>query len=86
MCPIQFLSYLILLDPPDGKLQIKVEKKWLENIFFFQAILNGINIRFLSMRTLLYVSFKLILISPVSFLDIPNSIRMLYNTSLLTES
>jgi hypothetical protein len=32
------------------------------------------------------VSFKHILISPTSFLGIPNSMRMLYNASLLTES
>jgi hypothetical protein len=36
--------------------------------------------------TLLYVSFKHILITLTSFMGTPNSMRILYNTSLLTES
>jgi hypothetical protein len=36
-------------------------------------------------RTLLYISFKHILISLTSFTGTPNSVRILYNTSLLTE-
>jgi hypothetical protein len=28
MCPIQYQSLLVLLDPPDGILQNKVEKQW----------------------------------------------------------
>jgi hypothetical protein len=36
-------------------------------------------------RTLPYVSFKNILISLTSFMGTSNSIRLLYNTSLLTE-
>jgi hypothetical protein len=34
----------------------------------------------------LYVSFKHVLISLTSFMGTPNSIRILYNTSLLSES
>jgi hypothetical protein len=37
-------------------------------------------------RTILYVSFKDILISLNSFMGTPNSMRILYNTSLPTES
>jgi hypothetical protein len=49
----------------------------------FQAILNGKLVRQIFAYT---VSFKHILISPTSLLGIPNSMRMLYNASLLTES
>jgi hypothetical protein len=28
MCPIQFQSFLVLLDPPDGMFLDKVEKQW----------------------------------------------------------
>jgi hypothetical protein len=28
MCPIRFQSLLVLLDPPNGTLQSKVEKHW----------------------------------------------------------
>jgi hypothetical protein len=40
----------------------------------------------LPIRTLLYVSFKHIFISLTSFMGTPTSVRILYNTSLLTES
>jgi hypothetical protein len=39
--------------------------------------------KFLSMQTLLYVSFKHILINRTTFIVIPNSVRTLYNVSLL---
>jgi hypothetical protein len=42
--------------------------------------------KWLPMWTLLYVSFKHILISWTNFMGIPNFMRILYNTSLLTES
>jgi hypothetical protein len=42
--------------------------------------------KFLLIRTLLQVSFKHISISPTSYLGIPNSMRILYNASLLDES
>jgi len=42
--------------------------------------------RFLPIQTALYVSFKHILIGPTSFLGIPNSVGILYNTYLLNES
>jgi hypothetical protein len=43
---------------------------------------------YLPIRTLLYVSFKHIVINLISFMGIPNSYEILYeyNTSLLTES
>jgi len=41
---------------------------------------------FLPIRTSLYVSFKYILISLTNFMLVPNSLTILYNTSLLTES
>jgi hypothetical protein len=40
----------------------------------------------LHIQTLLYVSFKHILINLTSFMGTPNYMRILYNTSLLTES
>jgi hypothetical protein len=40
----------------------------------------------LRIRTLLYVWFKRILVSLSSFMDNPNSVRIFYNTSLLTKS
>jgi len=39
----------------------------------------------LSTRTSLHVSFKYILISLTSFLGVPHSVRIFYDTSLLTE-
>jgi hypothetical protein len=42
--------------------------------------------RFLPIWAVLWVSFKHILISPTSFLGIPYSMRILYNTSPVTES
>jgi hypothetical protein len=40
----------------------------------------------LHIQTLLYVSLKHLLMSLTHFMGTPNSIRILYNTSLLTES
>jgi hypothetical protein len=40
----------------------------------------------LPIRTLLYVLFKHILINLASFMGTPNSIRILYKTSLVAES
>jgi hypothetical protein len=40
----------------------------------------------LPIRTLLYVLIKNILINLTSFMDTPNSMRILYNTFLLIES
>jgi hypothetical protein len=42
--------------------------------------------RFLPIRTVAKVSFTHILISPASFLGISNTMRILYNNSLSTES
>jgi hypothetical protein len=41
--------------------------------------------KYLPILTLLYVSFKHILINVTSFMGTPNSMRMLYNSSLITE-
>jgi hypothetical protein len=40
----------------------------------------------INVHLLLYVSFKYILISLTSFMGMPNSMKILYNTSLVTES
>jgi hypothetical protein len=42
--------------------------------------------KYLPIRTLLYISFQHILISLTSFMGTPNSMRILYNTSLPIES
>jgi hypothetical protein len=42
--------------------------------------------KYLPIPALIYVSFKHILISLTSFMGIPNSVIILYNTSCLTES
>jgi len=42
--------------------------------------------KFLPTRALLYISVRHIFISLTSFMGIPNSIRMLYETSLQIES
>ena len=46
----------------------------------------GVSETFLPTQTLLYVSVRLIFINLTSFLRIPNSMRILYKTSLLSES
>jgi hypothetical protein len=43
-------------------------------------------IYYLPIQTLLYASFKHILISLTNFLGAQNSLRMIYNNSFLTES
>jgi hypothetical protein len=48
----------------------------------FETILYRKIIRCLPIQTLLYVSFKHILIGLTNFMGIPNSMRILYNTSL----
>jgi hypothetical protein len=42
--------------------------------------------KYLPIRTLLYVLFKYILVYLTSFVGTPNSVRILYKTSLLSES
>jgi hypothetical protein len=41
--------------------------------------------KWLPIQALIYISFKDILIGLISFMGTPNSMRILYNTSLLTE-
>jgi len=53
---------------------------------FKPFLIGNLSDNFLPTRTLLYVSVRHIFISLTSFLGIPNSIRILYKTSLLTES
>jgi hypothetical protein len=54
--------------------------------YFKQFLIGNISDKFLPTRTLLYVSFRHIFISLTSFLGIPNSMRILYKASLLTET
>ena len=53
---------------------------------FKPFLIGNMSDTFLPTRTLLYVSVKHILTSLTSFLGTPNSMRILYKTSLLTES
>jgi hypothetical protein len=54
---------------------------------YFRSLWIGtLSDKFLHIRAFLYVSFKHILISVTSFMGTTNSIRILYNTSLPTES
>ena len=54
--------------------------------YFKPYLIGNISDKFLPTRTLLYVSVRHIFINLISFLGIPNSMRILYKTSLLTES
>jgi hypothetical protein len=45
----------------------------------------GLDIKMITYTDFIYVSFKHILINLTSCMGTPNSMRMLYNTSLLTE-
>jgi len=53
-----------------------------QHLFTDKTVIN----LFLPTRTLLYVSVRLIFTNLTSFLGIPNLMRILYKTSLLTES
>ena len=53
---------------------------------FKPFLIGNMSDKFLPTRTLLYVSVRHIFITLTSFLGTPNSMRILYKTSLLTES
>ena len=53
---------------------------------FKPFLIGNLSDTFLPTWTLLYVSIRLIFINLTSFLGIPNSMRILYKISLLTES
>ena len=53
---------------------------------FKPFLIANISDKFLPTQTLLYISVRHIFISLTSFLEIPNSMRILYKASLLTES
>jgi len=54
--------------------------------YFKPFLIGNMSDKFLPTQTLLYVSVRHIFISLTSFWGTPNSIRILYKTSLLTES
>jgi len=49
----------------------------------FETILNGKFISYLPIITFLWVSFKKISVIQISLMDVTDSVRMLYRTSLL---
>jgi len=53
---------------------------------FKPFLIGNMSDKFLPTRTVLYVSGRHIFISLTSFMGIPNSLRILYKTFLLTES
>jgi hypothetical protein len=53
---------------------------------FIKFWIRKLSDKYLPILTLLYISFKHKLISVTSYMDTPNSMRILYNISLLTES
>jgi hypothetical protein len=60
---------------------------FLETWKLFQGFLQGKNVeKGWPIGTLLYILFKHILITLTSFMGTPNSVRILYNTLILTES
>lgn len=54
-CPIQFRSFLVVIDPPDSVFESKDERQWRGILFLFQTILCD---KCSSRRILLKVSFK----------------------------
>jgi hypothetical protein len=82
-----FQSHLVSLDCPNSIFWSEVEKQWhKESPCFRQFWIGKLSDKYLPVWTLLYVSCKCILISWTNFKGIANSVRMLYSTSLLTES
>jgi hypothetical protein len=81
MCSIQFHLFLMAYS------REKLKSNDNETSSCFKPFWTG-NVcnRLLPMQTLLWVSFKHILISLTSFIGIPNSVIILYNTCLLAES
>jgi hypothetical protein len=79
--PTSSLSWTFLMAHSKAKLKNNGDKTSHFRLF---SIENPSH-RLLFMQTLLKVSFKYILISLTSFIDGENSVRILNNTSLLTE-
>ena len=52
----------------------------------FKILIGKLSDKFFPTQTLLYVSVRHIFISLTSFIGVANSVRMLYKSSLLTES
>jgi hypothetical protein len=71
-----FLFCYLYYHPVDSHHRHRPTPFWIRNL----------SDKYLHIRTLLYVSFKHSLISLTSFRATPNSMRMVYSTSLLTES
>jgi len=79
-----------------GRGLTKVEKHWYKALLenndnktspsFKPFVIGNMSDKFVPTRTLLHVSFRHIFISLISFIWIPHSLRILYKTSLLTES
>jgi hypothetical protein len=56
ICLIQFQTFLVILDPPDGIFQSKVEKQWWQAFSLFQAILSKKLVK--QIFAYMYVSFN----------------------------
>jgi len=75
-----------LPEPSYGILESKDETQWHKSISLLQIILNREYVRqMFATRTLLQVLFRFIFISLASCMEISNSMRIIYKTSLLTE-
>jgi hypothetical protein len=87
MYPIQYYSHLVslhlLMAYSKAKLKSSSEKA---SHCFRPFWIRKLSDKCLPIQTLLYISFKHILISLSTFLGTPNSMRILNNTSLITES
>jgi hypothetical protein len=84
---IHFLFHLVSWTFPMAYSKAKLKSNDDKASPYFDKFLIGkLSDKCLPISTLLYVSFKHILISLGSFLGIANSMRIFYNTSLLTES
>jgi hypothetical protein len=86
MCPNQFQSQLLFLDLPNRIFFGKVEKNGDKASPCFRPFWVGNSDKCLLTWNSLEVSIKHILNSLISFMGTPNSIRILYNTSLLTQA
>jgi hypothetical protein len=81
MCLIKFQSHLDLLDLPNDMLKRIGDKA---SPSFRPFWIGKLSDKCLPIRTLLYVSFKHILIRLTNFMKTPHSMRIFYNISLLT--
>jgi hypothetical protein len=86
MCPIQFQSHPVFLDLLMAYSKAKLEAVAIKHFLVLDLLNRKIIRQCLPMRILLYISFKHIFFSLTCFMGTPNSMRILYNTSLITES